>query len=146
MADQPFWLKKSLAQLSPVEWESLCDGCGKCCLHKLQDDETEDVFYTLVACKYLDLTTCRCRDYQHRLKRVSECIQVRSLSASDMQWLPQTCAYRLLSENKALPEWHPLVTGDERSALNEKQGVREFAISEEGFDMNNLEEAIIQWV
>ena len=114
MTDE-FWKRKSLAEMSAGEWESLCDGCALCCLHKLEDEKTAEVFFTDVACKLLDVNTCRCTDYAARAKRVADCLV---LSVDDMdafRWLPATCAYRILANGEELPEWHPLITGDANS-------------------------------
>lgn len=114
MADivDPFWRRKALRELSPEEWESLCDGCGLCCLQKLEDEEDGAVYYTRIACRLLDLDTCRCSDYACRRQKVSDCIQLTPDQADDLQWLPPTCSYRLIGGGKPLPSWHHLVCGD----------------------------------
>lgn len=115
MADivKPFWERKSLAEMSQEEWESLCDGCGLCCLQKLEDAEDPDsIYYTRIACKLLDLSTARCSNYPERQKFVPDCIQLKPEAVGGYNWLPHTCAYRLLSEGQPLPIWHPLVCGD----------------------------------
>ncbi|WP_263139157.1 YcgN family cysteine cluster protein [Pseudomonas sp. RIT-PI-AD] len=122
---EPFWKRKTLAQLDLEEWESLCDGCGLCCLQKLEDEEDGAVYYTRVACKLLDLNTCRCSDYPNRQRSVPDCIQLTPAQADEFQWLPPTCGYRLVSEQKDLPPWHPLVCGD-------SQGVHKAGISQAG--------------
>ena len=109
---EPFWKRKTLAQLDQGEWESLCDGCGLCCLQKLEDEDDGAVYYTRITCKLLDLQTCRCSDYPNRVKHVPDCIQLTPAQADQFQWLPPTCAYRLVSEGKDLPHWHHLVSGD----------------------------------
>ncbi len=115
MADE-FWKRKSLAEMSRTEWESLCDGCALCCLQKLEDEETGNVYFTDVACKLLDTDACRCIDYANRAKRVSTCLILTVDEPETFDWLPGTCAYRLLAAGDELPEWHPLVTGDPESA------------------------------
>lgn len=112
MAEEPFWEQRSLEDMSDAEWESLCDGCGLCCLQKLEDADTGDVFYTRVACRLLDASTARCSDYSRRLRRVPDCLSLRPLTEEKRQWLPPSCAYRRLDEGKGLPSWHPLLTGD----------------------------------
>ena len=103
----PFWEAKSLDAMTDGEWESLCDGCGQCCLHKLVNDETADVFYTRVACQLLDDKTGRCKRYATRLEEVEDCLDVRRMSAAELAWMPRSCAYRRLAEGKSLPRWHP---------------------------------------
>ncbi|HKJ83749.1 MAG TPA: YcgN family cysteine cluster protein [Mariprofundaceae bacterium] len=107
----PFW-EKRLEALTDGEWEALCDGCGRCCMQKFEDEDTGEMLYTSIACRLFDDAACRCRDYADRLSRVPDCLNVRTLSAGQMQWLPATCAYRLRAEGKPLPRWHPLRTGD----------------------------------
>ncbi len=145
-ADQVFWKKKTLEQMSLEEWESLCDGCGKCCLHKLQDEETEDVFYTRVSCEYLDLGTCRCSDYLNRKSLVPECLELRKEELTDVFWLPTTCAYRLIAEGQPLAEWHPLVSGDPQSVHQANISVQHFAVSGKNVSEEELEHQVIQWV
>jgi uncharacterized cysteine cluster protein YcgN (CxxCxxCC family) len=114
MSDE-FWKHKTLAEMSAGEWDSLCDGCALCCLHKLENEDTGEVFYTDVACKLLDVNTCRCTDYAARAKKVADCLVLSVDEPDAFQWLPATCAYRLLADGDELPEWHPLVTGDPNS-------------------------------
>lgn len=109
MAEQ-FWKTKSLEEMSDAEWESLCDGCGLCCMHKIQDEHSGEIFYTNLACKLFDLNTCRCSDYANRTKRVPNCISLRNIP--DYDWLPASCAYRRVANKQDLPEWHPLISGD----------------------------------
>jgi len=114
MTDQ-FWKRKSLAELNKDEWESLCDGCALCCMHKLEDEDTGEIFYTDIACRLLDVETCRCTDYAARAKRVAECLVLSADTPEAFHWLPASCAYRRLADGKDLPEWHPLITGDKNS-------------------------------
>ena len=116
--------------MTHTEWESLCDGCGRCCLHKLEDDSDDRMYYTRVACELLDISTCRCKDYANRQKTVPDCIQLSVEQAHFFDWLPDTCAYRLLAEGETLPEWHPLITGDPQSVIDAGVSVRNVAISE----------------
>jgi uncharacterized cysteine cluster protein YcgN (CxxCxxCC family) len=106
-----FWKRKSLAELSQEEWESLCDGCALCCMHKLEDEDTGEVFYTDLACRLLDTETCRCTDYVSRAKRVADCLVLSVDRPETFRWLPASCAYKRLADGKDLPEWHPLITG-----------------------------------
>jgi len=110
--DEPFWRRKRLSEMTAEEWESLCDGCAKCCLEKLEDMATGEVSYTEVACRLLDVGTCQCTNYAERQRLVATCVQLTPENVTDLYWLPGTCAYRLLAEGKDLPWWHPLVSGD----------------------------------
>jgi len=107
-----FWERFRLDELTHAEWEALCDGCGKCCLRKLEYEETGEVEYTNVACRLLDCDTCRCTDYAHRKERVPDCVIVTPRTLPDiLYWMPATCAYRLLAEGRPLADWHPLISG-----------------------------------
>lgn len=121
-----FWKRKTLEQMDQQEWESLCDGCGLCCLQKLEDeDDPESIYYTRVACKLLDLNTCRCSDYANRRRQVPDCVQLTPATAAEFAWLPPTCGYRLVAEGEDLPAWHHLVCGD-------RQAVHDVGISQAG--------------
>src|SRR6202030_1667319 len=111
-AEIPFWKHKSLDKMTNSEWESLCDGCGKCCLNKLEEEVTDRTYYTNVGCRLLDGETCRCRDYAHRSEEVDDCVRLTPKSLKTITWLPPSCAYVLLAEGKDLYWWHPLVSGD----------------------------------
>jgi uncharacterized cysteine cluster protein YcgN (CxxCxxCC family) len=140
-----FWRTKSFEEMSHEEWESICDGCAKCCLIKFRETGTGGVRYTNVACKLLDLSTCRCKDYEHRLSKVPECIQLTPEFARQVDWLPKTCAYRLIAEGKELPWWHPLRSGDPSSTLKSGSSVFGKVISEDEVDDNDLEDMIVDW-
>lgn len=127
-----FWEQKTLAEMSQEEWESLCDGCARCCLHKLEDEDDGQVYYTRVACHLLDIDRCRCSDYANRSKRVESCLKLSVENSHYFNWLPETCAYRLLAEGSPLPDWHPLITGDENSVVEAGISVKHIAIAEKG--------------
>lgn len=137
-----FWKEKKLNQLSKAEWESLCDGCGKCCLHKLQDDATQKVFYTKVACKLLSIKDRKCNDYQNREKIVPDCLDLYGKDLDKITWLPKTCAYRLLNENKDLPDWHPLISGSCEQMENGKYSINHFAISERSLSLQQVNDEL----
>jgi len=140
----PFWETKKLAEMTQDEWESLCDGCGKCCLHKLQDEYDDFVYYTSVACRLLDCETCQCKDYPNRTVHVPDCVQLSKENVETLNWMPSTCAYRLLSEGKGLPDWHPLVTGNRESTFIAGMSVRGMVISEDDAHPD-LTRYIVKW-
>jgi uncharacterized cysteine cluster protein YcgN (CxxCxxCC family) len=131
-----FWKRKSLAEMTTKEWESLCDGCALCCLQKMEDEETGDVYFTDIACRLLDTETCRCTDYAARAKLVSDCLVLSVDDPDAFHWLPGSCAYRRLAEGKGLPDWHPLITGNPDS-------VHEAGISAKGKMVSETETG--QW-
>lgn len=124
-----WWDSKPLASLTPGEWEALCDGCGRCCLNKLEDEATGEILYTRAACRLLDLDSCRCRHYAERHRQVPGCLALRG-GFTQFHWLPRTCAYRLRAEGRPLPDWHPLQSGSAGSVHEAGISVRHFAISE----------------
>ena len=146
MTDFKFWRHKPMHALTDQEWESLCDGCGKCCLNKLQDEDSGELYYTRVACQLLNVKTGRCNDYPNRHERVPDCLNVRDMTPAQLQWLPATCAYRLIADGEDLPDWHHLVSG--RPALVHKATctVRNRVISETEVDPDDLEDHIIRWI
>ena len=114
---QPFWQTKTLTDMSRDEWESLCDGCAKCCLQKLEDEDSGKVYYTKVVCRYLDEARCRCSHYQERNELVPTCVWLRPEDVAEFHWLPSTCAYRLIADGKDLPDWHHLVSGSRETSF-----------------------------
>lgn len=130
--------------MSTEEWESLCDNCGQCCLHKLEDEDTGQIAFTRVVCDLIDLKSCRCTDYAERTRRVPACIDLKQHDFSEYRWLPFTCAYRLLSEGKGLPAWHPLVSGDSNSVRKAGMSITGYAIKESAVD--DMEDYIISWL
>ena len=142
----PFWRRKSMEQMSAREWESLCDGCGRCCLNKLEDEDTGNTFFTDVACRLLDTESCRCRDYANRQKKVSDCVRLTPRSVRRIVWLPPTCAYRLVADGRDLYWWHPLVSGDPDSVHAAGISVRgRIKYSEKDVPDDKLEEHIVSW-
>lgn len=123
-----FWESKSLAEMSTEEWESLCDNCARCCLHKLEDEDTGEIAYTRAACAFLDIKSCRCTNYPQRCAIVPDCIDLKQHDFVHYTWLPSTCAYRLLANGQALPDWHPLHTGTFASVQRAGIAVRDYAI------------------
>ncbi len=139
-----FWETKTLAEMSTSEWESLCDGCAKCCLNKLEDEDTGEIYFTSVVCNLINLDTCRCTRYSERTTLVPECIDLKQHDFAEYTWLPATCAYRLLSDGKPLPNWHPLITGTQESVKDAGVSISSFAMKESQID--DLEEHIIEWL
>ena len=131
MAEKPFWQTKSLDRMTAQEWESLCDGCGLCCLIRFEDEETGEVIPTRVACKLLDQHLCRCKDYVNRKAHVPDCIKLTPWNIEALAWMPPSCAYRRLHEGRDLPSWHPLVTGDPDSVHEAGVSIRDQTVSEE---------------
>lgn len=140
----PYWLAKPIEKLNQDEWEGLCDGCGKCCLHKLEDEDTNIVYYTNVVCRLLDNDTCRCGDYLNRVSRVKDCLVLTAQSLKDCEWLPSTCSYRLIAEGKPLPAWHHLVCGDVNEIHRADMSVRDKVVSEVD-DIEDLQLHIVEW-
>lgn len=145
MSNRRFWEEKTLAQMNVAEWESLCDGCAKCCLHKLEDEEDGEVYYTNIRCRHLLEQTCRCSDYPQRSVLVPHCIKLRPEDLADYHWLPSTCAYRLLSEGQPLADWHPLVSGDPETVHEAGISIRGRSISDEFVHPDGYDEHIVHW-
>ncbi|MFZ5467278.1 MAG: YcgN family cysteine cluster protein [Pseudomonadota bacterium] len=141
-----WWTTKPLEQMSPQEWEGLCDGCGLCCLHKLEDEDDGTVYTTNVACELLDCASARCSDYPNRQRRVPGCTVLRAEDVAAFHWLPPTCAYRLVAEGRDLPDWHPLRTGRPDSTRAAGHSVAGRCLSAREVDMETLEDHIIHWL
>lgn len=137
-----FW-ELELSALTRKEWEALCDGCGRCCLHKLEDEDTGAIVFTNVACKLLDLKTARCADYRHRKIAIPDCVRLTPKLVEEISWLPSTCAYRLRGEGKELPAWHPLISGTASTVAAAGISVAGKAISETL--AGDLEHHIVDW-
>ncbi|OYW57557.1 MAG: hypothetical protein B7X99_02890 [Rhizobiales bacterium 17-65-6] len=146
MVDIPFWRRKALTDMTPQEWESLCDGCGRCCLVKLEDEDTGEIAYTDVACRLLDAGSCRCSDYPNRQAHVPDCVRLTPEVVLEIGWLPPTCGYRLVSEGKDLPSWHPLVSGTPDSVHEAGISVRgRVSGLETQFGLFEIVEHIVSW-
>lgn len=145
MTRLPFWKTKTLDQMTRKEWESLCDGCAKCCIVKFEDEETGALAYTNLRCRLLDGNTCQCSDYKNRKKYVPDCVKLTPESVAAVDWLPDSCAYRLVKDGKDLPDWHHLVCGDRNRIHEEGHSVRGRTISEEGISEEDQEDYIVDW-
>jgi uncharacterized cysteine cluster protein YcgN (CxxCxxCC family) len=146
MPEERFWESKSLDELSSAEWEALCDGCGRCCLLKLEDEYSGELFHTSVICRYHDSERCRCTRYTERHRLVPDCVEVTPELARTAGWLPDTCAYRLLAQGRPLFAWHPLVSGDPDSVHRAGVSVRGKAVSETYVHPDELEEHLVHWL
>ena len=134
---KPFW-EKPLSALDRGEWEALCDGCGRCCMHKLEDEDTGVLYATNVACKLLDRRNGRCTDYGHRKQRVSDCVVLKPDKLGEMDWLPETCAYKLRAAGKPLPDWHYLISGS-------RETVHEVGESTRGWTVSEVDAGELEW-
>ena len=141
-----FWTTKTLEEMSDEEWESLCDGCARCCMIKLQDDETEEVHYTALVCDLLDQDTCQCTAYPKRHELVANCVVLTPERAGEFHWLPKSCAYRTLAEGRQLNWWHPLVSGSAQSVHQAEISVQGKVIAESEVDEADEQDMIIRWV
>jgi uncharacterized cysteine cluster protein YcgN (CxxCxxCC family) len=141
-----FWERYPLKSLTAAEWEALCDGCGRCCLHKLEYEDTGEIAYTDVACRLLDLGTARCCDYPNRKQHVPDCVQLTPATIDAIDWLPATCAYRRLNEGRGLPRWHPLISGTQDTVRAAGISVIGRVLPETVVDENEIEEHVVRWI
>ncbi len=146
MLEPEFWKKKTLSELSREEWEALCDGCARCCLYKLEDEDTGEIYYTNVICKLVDSFRCRCTDYANRARLMPTCLVLDADLVTQLKWMPITCAYRLLAEGKDLEPWHPLVSGQPDSVHRAGISVRYRVVEERDADMDALEDYVVDWL
>lgn len=144
-ADAPFWRVKRLDELSTREWELLCDGCGRCCLNKLEDWDTGEIVWTSLACTLFDAESCRCRDYPNRFATVPDCLPLTPETVPGLTWLPPTCGYRLIAEGRDLYWWHPLVSGDPDTVHQAGISVRGRCVSEDGVELEEYEHFLVDW-
>lgn len=140
---QEFWKHKRLDEMSTKEWESLCDGCALCCLQKLEDEDSSEVYYTDVHCRYLNTSNCSCSVYTKRSKLVPNCVWLNADTAKQFSWLPQTCAYRLIAENKPLKDWHPLVSGSKETVHSAGISMRHKGVADNKISPDQWESRII---
>lgn len=140
------WWEAPLASLSKEQWEALCDGCGRCCLLKLVDDEDDSLHFTSVVCHLFDEDTCRCTHYPQRHVRVPECIEFDSEKLAELDWLPTTCAYRLRADGKPLFDWHPLISGTPQSVIDADISVQGRVVSENHVHPDDTQDFVIRWV
>lgn len=145
MSGEKFWETKSLSEMTPEEWESLCDGCGKCCVLKLQDEDTDEIFSTDVGCKLLNCQTAKCSNYANRKSIVPDCIILTAETLSQLSWMPKTCAYRRLDEGKSLPDWHPLITGQADSPKQAGHSVAGRIFPETAIADEDMPDHITDW-
>ncbi len=141
----PFWEAKTLTQMSQDEWESLCDGCAKCCLHKIEDVDSGIVYTTDVACRLLDINTCQCKDYENRSQLVKDCLQLTPAMIEEITWLPESCAYRRLWEGRGLAWWHPLVSGDPSTVFQAGISICGKVVPEEKVNIAEIEDRVVDW-
>lgn len=140
-----FWEEKTLHEMTPEEWEALCDGCGRCCLLKLEDEDSGEIMTSDVHCRLLDAGTCKCIDYPNRKKKVSDCIKLTPENVTTIKWIPKTCAYRRLAEGKGLAWWHPLVSGDPETVVTVGVSVRGRTVNEEDVKPGEWEDHAVDW-
>lgn len=145
MPDTAFWKIKPLSQMTSQEWESLCDGCGKCCVLKLEDVDSGLIHYTDVGCRLLDCSSARCRDYENRRQQVADCVMLTPDNLHQLGWMPASCAYRLIHEGRDLPDWHPLITGDPDSTRKAGKSVAGRLFSEDKVDEEALGNHLTDW-
>jgi uncharacterized cysteine cluster protein YcgN (CxxCxxCC family) len=144
---KPYWETKALNEMSPEEWEALCDGCAKCCLFKIEDEDTGEVEYTNIACRMLDLKTCRCKIYEHRFEVIKDCLSLTYEKLLEIDWLPESCAYRRIAEGRGLAWWHPLISGTQDTLRQAGVSVCcQEVVGELQADLSKIEAYVIDWI
>lgn len=141
-----FWITHKLEEMTTEQWEALCDGCGKCCLNKLEDWDTGEIHFTNIACTLFDGESCQCKDYSDRFATVPDCIKLKPQDIANYHWLPSTCAYRLLQEDKPLADWHPLISGSPDTVHSAGISVRGKTIPEDGLSPEDYEDHLVDWL
>jgi hypothetical protein len=144
--DRPFWETKTLDEMTDEEWESLCDGCGRCCLVKLEDEDTGFIVSTNIACHMFDDKTCRCKDYAYRFEKVPDCLNLSPKLVRELPWLPSSCAYKRIEEGRGLADWHPLISGDPETVFKAGISVRGKTVNEKDVPPEDLEDYAANWV
>ena len=142
----PFWQEKRLVDMSMEQWEALCDGCGKCCLVQLEDEDSGQRCFTDLACKYFNIEQGGCTAYEQRSQKMPTCVKLTPQNLAEVYWLPMTCAYRLINEGKQLPAWHPLLTGNKKSVAESGHAMAGRVIPILAVDEENWEDHIVDWV
>lgn len=145
MEKKNFWEEKTIYEMTPQEWEQLCDQCGKCCLHKIEDEDTGEIFLTNVACKLFDPKSCQCSNYRNRKKHVPDCTYLNPKNVQNAPWLPSTCAYKILASNGKLESWHPLLSGNKNTVHSSGNSLKgKFVIPEDQAD--DLRDHVVTWL
>lgn len=145
LSSEPFWEIKSFDEMTDEEWESLCDGCAKCCLFKIEDDDSKKISFTDIACRLLDINTCRCKVYEHRSEIVKDCIRLTPEKIYEINWLPESCSYRRLLEGRGLARWHPLISGYSDSVHQANVSILGKVVSETDIDLSEIEDRVVDW-
>ena len=143
--ENAWWDEKHLSEMSRSEWEQICDHCGKCCLHKLEDETDNTVYYTDIACYLVNKDSCYCGDYENRRTLVPECVQLSVDNLDQINWMPPSCSYRLLKQGQALPSWHHLITGDKESIHRCGKSIKARYVSETEVEEDEFEEHVVEW-